>query len=225
VRPASALLFDLRRSHEYAAAGSPLSHFFNLQSDLAFTIDSLSEPFFSGKAGSALFKSLFAFSDWATSRAVFVATLPELDPDAKCPGAREETHFEAFLLTLWRMRWRENSQMLADVLGESRTAISRMTNMFITLLCRLGRSLVWIPDDEYLLGTVPAAARLCGMGDVDLYGDCTDSMTEAVRRYVCLARAAPAYPHPRTASRSVHAACARAPATSLPPHPRPRPRP
>ena len=182
VRPISAFVFDIRTSgrQHRAVQTTPLEGV-RLGRHEVFGPDSLNAQFFATKRRRKLFHTLFAFDNYDQARVFFRTVFADIDPDACEKGCGTVTNFEGWLLTLWRMRWRESQSLMAATMGVTDTVISHIVNRWIPLCGRAGRSFVWLPDADYLLGCVPDESRACGMGDVGLYGDCSDFLTETVR--------------------------------------------
>ena len=70
---------------------------------------------------------------------------------------------------------------IAAVVGANRGHLGQITANWIHMLGSVGRRLVYVPEIEYLLESMPASFQECNMERCCALGDATDFLTETVR--------------------------------------------
>eukprot|EP00966_Prymnesium_polylepis_P033390 776392-Prymnesium_polylepis.1 len=131
------------------------------------------------KISPSLHRSLLGFS---TPRAVrhFFQTFFE-DESKDTSTVIGLTQYELFTLSLMRMRTGWQVQHLAALSGANRGRLGSETAKWIHKLGAVGRSFIGVPEMEYLMESMPASFKECGMGKTAAIGDATDFLTETPR--------------------------------------------
>lgn len=145
-------------------------------------VDWFSSAHFEGKE--ALFQRMFGFRSWGAAED-FLRKTWLVEPDE--PGRMVPTKLtmmDEYLLTLWRMKQREDHVFLETFAGVSHGSLSNVINHWIPQFGSVGRSAVWLPSTDYIDATVPASFVNAGMQKVAYIGDCTDILTETVRKII-----------------------------------------
>mmetsp|Transcript_17144 Transcript_17144/g.38436 ORF Transcript_17144/g.38436 Transcript_17144/m.38436 type:complete len:313 (-) Transcript_17144:411-1349(-) len=107
------------------------------------------------------------------------------EPDEPGVACRDTfSTVEEFCLALWRMRQRPSNIFLSKFAGTAEKNVSRVVNTWIPRCGAVGRSLVWLPSMDYIKRAVPESFRRSGMESVALIGDCTDILTQTVRKQI-----------------------------------------
>jgi hypothetical protein len=72
-------------------------------------------------------------------------------------------------------------QFLAALTGANRGRLGSLTALRIHKFGAIGRSFIGVPEMEYLMASMPASFKECGMGRCAAVGDATDFLTETPR--------------------------------------------
>lgn len=121
---------------------------------------------------------MFGFSEPSAMRDFFEVFF---DEELKLPDEAGLTQYQLYALALIRMRRGWEVQFLAALTGANRPRLGPRTDVWIHRLGMVGKMLVGIPHIEYLLTSMPATFKACGMGTCCAIGDASDFMTETPR--------------------------------------------
>jgi hypothetical protein len=91
------------------------------------------------------------------------------------------SQYQLYALSLMRMRTGFPVQFLAGLAGVHRGRLGSATTVWIHKLGAVGRSFIGVPEMKYLMESVPASFRECGMAKVAAIGDATDLICETPR--------------------------------------------
>ena len=94
-------------------------------------------------------------------------------------------HFHQYLCALWKFKAKQvTGSTLRAWFGINPKTISRYLRRWCHWLGEAGRSLVWLPSSQYLRDTQPQMMKDNGMPNAVLAGDCTEVVTETVRKHI-----------------------------------------
>jgi hypothetical protein len=131
------------------------------------------------KISPTLHRSLFGFSTPRSMRHFFnVFFEDEAADETYVIGL---TQYELYTLGLMRARTGWQVQHLAALTGANRGRLGSETAKWIHKLGAVGRSFIGVPEMEYLMESMPAQFKECGMGNTAAIGDASDFLTETPR--------------------------------------------
>ena len=109
----------------------------------------------------------------------------QCSPDKRGVAAPKKfTMMEEYLLSVWHLRRRQKFVMLEYVGGASSGSISSMINTWVPRLGRVGRSWVWMPGTDHITASMPQSFIESGMDSTAYIEDCTDLLTQTVRKMI-----------------------------------------
>ena len=155
------------------------------------------------KERGACFRGTFGFWSYIGCRVLFEGTFVEMaEQDAanlttmnvKCTHADGRNglgfslpFFDQMLCALWKFKAKHvTNSTIATWFGVHPKTIQTYLRKWCPLLGSTGRALVFIPSSQYLKDTQPDLMKDNGMANVVLAGDCTEVVTETVRKHILI---------------------------------------